>query len=229
MTRLTLILSVTMQNLDSSRERREGAAVDIQSIFHARLNEHFHCDVTQLSIVAKTFERYDHPNLQRALDLYLENPNRQYELLGVMSSNEHMGPPLVQLLMSNPDKGGAVTIGPVQYMRISLQDGHIKPCVQYGLYLISKNDERLAVLVRAPGENVGGHVGLSLEVMGVSAAFVKELLRKAALLAVEDDREEIIVSEPHLEEALHEMLLHNGFEKTLVGASRTMETEKSIH
>ncbi|MFL5626038.1 MAG: AAA family ATPase [Ktedonobacteraceae bacterium] len=55
---------------------------------------------------------------------------------------------------------------------------------------------------------------------GVSATFIRELLRKAALFAA-DERAELIVEDRHIEEALRELLLEGGeLTRRLLGASR---------
>ena len=55
---------------------------------------------------------------------------------------------------------------------------------------------------------------------GVSAAFIRELLRKAAVLAAEDGDGELVVSDRHLEEATAELLVAGGaLTKTLLGVS----------
>jgi ATP-dependent 26S proteasome regulatory subunit len=55
---------------------------------------------------------------------------------------------------------------------------------------------------------------------GVSAAFIRELMRKAALFAA-DESDEMIVEDRHLEEALRELVFEGGeLTKRLLGASR---------
>jgi AAA+ superfamily predicted ATPase len=55
---------------------------------------------------------------------------------------------------------------------------------------------------------------------GVSATFIRELIRKAALFAA-DEREDLIVEDHHIEEALRELLLEGGeLTKRLLGATR---------
>ncbi|HEV3164708.1 MAG TPA: AAA family ATPase [Isosphaeraceae bacterium] len=52
---------------------------------------------------------------------------------------------------------------------------------------------------------------------GASGAFIRELLRKAALFAV-DDSNEIVVADRHLDEALHELVVQGGdLTKSLLG------------
>jgi cell division protease FtsH len=55
---------------------------------------------------------------------------------------------------------------------------------------------------------------------GVSAAFIREMLRNAAVLAAEDG-EEIVVDDRHVEAALHELLVEGGaLTQSLLGATR---------
>src|SRR5579883_1586232 len=55
---------------------------------------------------------------------------------------------------------------------------------------------------------------------GVSAAFIRELMRKAALFAA-DENDDLIVEDRHIEEALHELVFEGGeLTKRLLGATR---------
>ncbi len=56
---------------------------------------------------------------------------------------------------------------------------------------------------------------------GVSAAFIRELLRKAAVFAAMDSDEEIVVQDKHIQEALAELLVAGGpLTQSLLGARR---------
>ncbi len=58
---------------------------------------------------------------------------------------------------------------------------------------------------------------------GISATFIRELLRKAALFAADaqQDRDDIAVEDQHIEEALHELIFEGGeLTKQLLGAGR---------
>src|SRR5437763_182051 len=60
---------------------------------------------------------------------------------------------------------------------------------------------------------------LTEQTEGVSAAFIRELMRKAALFAAEEG-EEIIVEDHHIDEALKELVFEGGeLTKRLLGAS----------
>ncbi len=55
---------------------------------------------------------------------------------------------------------------------------------------------------------------------GVSAAFIRELMRKAALFAA-DESDDMIVEDRHIEEALRELVFEGGeLTKRLLGASK---------
>lgn len=65
--------------------------------------------------------------------------------------------------------------------------------------------------------------GLVARTEGVSAAFIRELLRKAAVLsAVESTKGDLVVRDSHVEEALEELLVAGGdLTKSLLGASKS--------
>jgi cell division protease FtsH len=54
---------------------------------------------------------------------------------------------------------------------------------------------------------------------GASGAFVRELLRKAALFAAHEGGEELIVADRHIDEALRELVVDGGaLTRSLLGA-----------
>jgi hypothetical protein len=64
--------------------------------------------------------------------------------------------------------------------------------------------------------------GLIARTDGVSAAFMRELLRRAALFAA-DEGDLLVVEDRHLEEALHELVVEGGpLTRSLLGASQSM-------
>jgi len=66
---------------------------------------------------------------------------------------------------------------------------------------------------------VGDLDGLVGRTEGVSPAFIRELLRKSALLAI-GAGEEIVVEDRHLDQALHELVVGDGeLTRRLLGAS----------
>lgn len=67
--------------------------------------------------------------------------------------------------------------------------------------------------------------GLVARTEGVSAAFIRELLRKAAMFAAEEDGGELVVRDRHVEEALTELLIAGGaLTQSLLGSARSCRT-----
>ncbi|MBL9163491.1 MAG: 26S protease regulatory subunit [Planctomycetaceae bacterium] len=63
---------------------------------------------------------------------------------------------------------------------------------------------------------------------GVSAAFVRELLRKAAVFAAIESNGDIVVNDEHIDEALAELLVAGGpLTQSLLGAQRANESQLS--
>ncbi|HMQ33861.1 MAG TPA: hypothetical protein PKD53_24220 [Chloroflexaceae bacterium] len=61
---------------------------------------------------------------------------------------------------------------------------------------------------------------------GVSAAFMRELMRKAAVFAA-DEGPELVVEDRHLREALHELVVEGGeLTRRLLGASTSQPSER---
>ena len=63
-------------------ERTVAAAPEEEPVFAARLRAHFSTDPAVLPIVAEHFEPSEHPNLQAALDAWLQQPGRSSEAMG---------------------------------------------------------------------------------------------------------------------------------------------------
>jgi ATP-dependent 26S proteasome regulatory subunit len=58
------------------------------------------------------------------------------------------------------------------------------------------------------------------KMQGVSAAFIRELLRKAAVFAAIESNDKLVVNDEHIEEALAELLVEGGaLTQSLLGAS----------
>ena len=106
-------------------------------------------------VVEETWREYDHVNAQAGLDAWLASPDRSFELVGVVS--EHGQPvELAQLLTDDrshpfgPRPGNAASIN-----LASGPDGEVRACVRCGLYLVTEEGRRTAVLARAPAPEFG--------------------------------------------------------------------------
>ncbi|PSB55183.1 AAA family ATPase [Chamaesiphon polymorphus] len=135
-------------------------------IFVRLLSAHFETDPTQLPIVTQQFEKSDQPNVQNALEAYLDRPECRAELMGI-GGPEKILSGLSQLVVPGSVGlmgGSSPQLGPVEYSNILLDADRVKTCVQSGLYLIRVGQERLAVLVKGPSQ-LGFPPNLSIDVM----------------------------------------------------------------
>ena len=148
------------------------------SAFLARLRDHLGADPQHLPVIAEEFQRYDHPNLQTALDAYLEAPGRTAEIVGVAAQNKRfMSIQLSDLFSGGPY--GRLSEGPVDYVNFRLDDEKVLACVQFGLYLIRSGEDRIVAFVSGPpAERPDPRARLRLEVMSTRPAAAQDMLRE---------------------------------------------------
>lgn len=152
------------QFADAFRRVLEWAEVESrldQSPFKARLIEHFQADPATYPVTGESVATYDLPNLQLALDAYLGENGRDHELLGF---GGHVGYAEMSLAGLVHDFGFGIAEGPVRRTVVSLERGHSVTCVTTGLFLITEEQQRLAVLVMQ-GERGFDAPGLRVEVI----------------------------------------------------------------
>ncbi|MDX6698075.1 MAG: hypothetical protein QOE65_1472 [Solirubrobacteraceae bacterium] len=141
----------------------ERAGEPEESSFAKLLREHFGTDPADFPVTRENIAAYDRPNLQLALDAYLEAPGREHTLVGFGGAHRMMEASLAALVgveSSHLHLG----IGPVERTIIELDDGRTLTCVGSGLYLVSDGEDRLALHFGQRPEHYGGS-GLQLEVM----------------------------------------------------------------
>ena len=138
-----------------------GEARTGRSPFKERLTEHFGEDPATFPLTSEAVATYDLPNLQLALEAYLDRGGRQHSLLGFGGPVGHMELSLTGLVH---DFGFGLAEGPVRRTVVALEHGRSVTCVTTGLFLISDDEQRLAALV-VQGERGFGDAGLRLEVI----------------------------------------------------------------
>ncbi|MGH9153791.1 MAG: AAA family ATPase [Acidimicrobiales bacterium] len=150
-----------------------------EPFFRARLNDHFGVAPTALPIVGEQFPSHNHPNVQVALESYLAEGRRRFELLGVASEQKRMmGVGLGDLAAAARGglMGGSPQQGPVDYINLAAGNEDEKiACVQFGVYLIAAGDERLAVLVRGADRRFGSSE-VAVEVMATERSAAERFL-----------------------------------------------------
>ncbi len=71
-----------------------------------RIHDHLGTDPAQLPVTTEEYDRFEHPNLQVALNAYAEQPGREVALVGVAASNKRfMALGLSDLLTRNETPG----------------------------------------------------------------------------------------------------------------------------
>jgi hypothetical protein len=135
------------------------------------LGEHLGAGAGGLDVMEETWRPYDLVNVQAGLDAWLVEDGRTFELVGVVT--QHGQPVSLAELLSpegpwdpfGPRPGNAASVnvacGP---------DGQVRPCVRCGLYLITEEGRRTAVLLRAATPEFGREE-VSVQVVSTDAEF----------------------------------------------------------
>lgn len=160
------------------------ATPTVEPVFLARLRTHLGADPRSLPAVTHEFPKYDHPNLQLAIDSVIADCNRAAgtaELLGISSAHKQYGSMDICTLLAD-NEHAAIRQGPPEYSTFLKADGSAISCLTSGLLLIS-GPVPIAALVTGPSPHAIERV-ISVEVMSPSRAdseaFLQLLRSRAA-------------------------------------------------
>ena len=149
--------------------------------FKSLLTEHFGADPSTFPVTGEGIAPYDLPNLQLALEAYLEQPDVEHQLVGF---GGHLGFAEMSLAGLVHDRGFGITVGPVRRTVVELDAGRSVTCVTAGLYLITAGGLKLAAMLMR-GQHGFDAPGLRLEVLAREQADgerfmarVRELMRE---------------------------------------------------
>ena len=146
------------------RRITEWAAIegrDERSPFKTMLTEHFGSDPSTYPVTSDSIAPYDLPNVQLALEAYLERAGVEHRLVGFGGPVGYSEMSLSGLVH---DIGFGLAVGPVRRTSVRLDGDRSVTCVTAGLFLISEGERRLAVLLMQ-GRHGYGEPGLQLEVL----------------------------------------------------------------
>ncbi|MCC6676119.1 MAG: 26S protease regulatory subunit [Phycisphaerales bacterium] len=125
--------------------------------FIALLTEHFGADPALLPVVSYTFQMFDHPNLQLALDEIAQEEKaagRGYEITGVATEARRFGAiDLSTLATANSSDFRVPKPGPVDYKTVLISGGQPLACISMGLILARPGDEPIALLMSGSPEH----------------------------------------------------------------------------
>ena len=132
-----------------------------RSPFKAKLTDHFGEDPATYPVTGETIATYELPNLQLALDAYLDQGGREHHLIGF---GGHLGYAEMSLSGLVHDIGFGLAIGPVRRTVVGLEHGRSITCVTTGLFLVADGERRLAALMML-GRHGFDEPGLRVEVI----------------------------------------------------------------
>ena len=162
-----------------------------------RLREHLGRDPRGLPVVTDSFPTYDHANVQDALDVYLAEPPRGFELVGVAGRSggreHHTFSELIEMAAFQQ----AFRLGAVDYVSVPVGVAVDRSVVQFGLYLV-RDETPCAVLLRRGAERYGRPV-VQLEILTIEPAAAQRLLAEVRALMVRHNvfRGQVLSFEPH--------------------------------
>jgi hypothetical protein len=127
-----------------------------------RIEQFLGADPVSLPVVSETFEPYQHPTVQLAIDAILGRDGVSHELVGTAGQGrEHMS--FAEMLqMSRMHR--AFGVGAVDYVTLPVSVDEEMTCVRFGLYLIDDSRARFAILLR--GRHMMGEGNPAIEVIG---------------------------------------------------------------
>jgi cell division protease FtsH len=173
------------------------APAEPESDLLVRLREHLGRDPRGLPVVTESFPVYDHANVQQALDAYLAEPTRGFELVGVAGRTggreHHTFSELIEMAALHH----GFRMGAVDYVSVPVGVDADRSVVQFGLYLIG-DQMPSAVLMRGSGERYGRPT-VQLEVLTAEPAAAQRLLTEVRGLMVRHNvfRGQVVSFEPH--------------------------------
>lgn len=145
----------------------EWAAIESReerSPFKSMLADHFGTDPSTFPVTGESIAAYDVPNLQLALDAYLDRDGIDHRLVGFAGPVGYAEMSLSGLVH---DIGFGIAVGPVRRRVVKLDGDRSMTCVTAGLLLVTRGKRRLAALLMQGARGYDAP-GLRLEVLAPS-------------------------------------------------------------
>ena len=147
------------------------------------LHDHLGPQAASMPTVSGSWLQYDHVNVQIGLDAWLDGAGRQHELIGI-TGFQHSMFGLAELAQPGRHYSG-LGVGNVATVALPAgPGGQTRPCVRCGLYLISEDENRYALLLRSP-DHPDPMEEITLEVVAKDAGQAERILGEIRQLAVE--------------------------------------------
>jgi hypothetical protein len=144
-------------------DRMAAAAPRPEPPFRSRFADHLGTAPGALPVVSHTFQSFEHPNLQLAVDALLAEPDTEHQVIGITVPHRgYMAVHLSDLIAETSPWGMTAVEGPVEYSSLDLDDRTLT-CINSGVLLIRRGKTRLVCLVQHGGRMARG--GINAEVM----------------------------------------------------------------
>ena len=153
-----------------------------------RLREHLGGEPMRMPVISEEFERFQQPNLQVAMDAYLEQPGHSAELIGLAAENKRSWGLGLSDFVNRGTSPYSLRLaeGPVDWVNFHLDGDRVLPVVQFGLYLIRVDAAPLIAFVAGPNENMGpGRARARIEVMALERTMAQRFLADITALMAE--------------------------------------------
>jgi ATPase family associated with various cellular activities (AAA) len=144
-----------------------------------RLRAHLGGEPTRMPVMSEEVQRFEQPNLQVAMDAYLERPGHTAELIGLAAENKRQWGLGLSDFVSRGNSPYSLRLaeGPVDWVNFHLDGDRVLPVVQFGLYLITANGAPLIAFVSGPNDNMGpGRGRARVEVMAPERSVAQQFL-----------------------------------------------------
>ncbi|MDP9222705.1 MAG: helix-turn-helix domain-containing protein, partial [Actinomycetota bacterium] len=142
------------------------------SALRGLIDAHLGTESEGLAIVAGVFLPFDHANVQIALTHYLSQDGATHESLGLSGQARHYGS-FADLLEMGRHAG--VRVGKPDLVDLPIGPDDTIACVQFGVFLIARGEDRLAILMRGPDEQ-GSNQAVLLEVLASDPSAARKFL-----------------------------------------------------
>jgi hypothetical protein len=157
------------------------AASQRPSPFRDEIAGHLGDDADAMPVVAETFPAYDHPNVQVAIEAFLERDGRRSRLIG-LSGQQRRWMSLADLVQHA--QLADVGLGSVDYRNLPVSPEDTLACVAFGCYLIEDDDRRSVMLMRA-GDPERGSTDVMIEVLAADESWARDFLAEIRELMIE--------------------------------------------
>ncbi|MEE8603599.1 AAA family ATPase [Euzebya tangerina] len=168
-----------------AQDRRPG-----ESPISAAIRDHLGQPASSLDVVSLKLAPHEQPNVQLALDLWADRPNRELELIGLSGQGRRNRGLTLGELITPIDTGllghGGMGLGPVDYVSRPIAVGRSLSCVDFGVVLAKDGQASIVAFISGPAPR-HGQDKLVVEAVAAERAGAERFLAELTELRREHD------------------------------------------